>query len=121
MFAGASLIVLVQVAQFPSEWRILRFSLLGVSILCFTGRVGITAYREAKTAETVRRQAMAMDSAADGISIIGENGEHIYVNAAFARMMGYERPESMLGVHWQKVYDPRDVQLAREQVRKSLE
>jgi PAS domain S-box-containing protein len=117
----APLIVLVQVAQFPSEWRVLRFSLLGVSILCFAVRIGISGYREAQTAETVRRQALAMDSAADGISIIGENGEHIYVNAAFARMMGYEGPESMLGVHWQNVYDPRDIQPIHEQVRKSLE
>jgi PAS domain S-box-containing protein len=121
MFAVAPLIVLVQVAQFPSEWRILRFSLLGVSILCFAVRLGISGYREANTAETVRRQALAMDSAADGISIIGENGQHIYVNTAFARMMGYESPESMMGVHWQKIYDPRDVQLVHEQVRKSLE
>jgi PAS domain S-box-containing protein len=120
IFVLAPLIVLVQVAQFPSEWRILRFSLLGVSILCFAVRIGISGYREARTAETARRQALAMDSAADGISIIGENGEHIYVNAAFARMMGYERPESMLGAHWQKVYDPRDVQLIQAEVRKAL-
>jgi PAS domain S-box-containing protein len=121
MFAVAPLIVLVQVAQFPSEWRILRFSLLGVSIVCFAVRLGISGYREAKIAETVRRQALAMDSAADGISLIGENGEHIYVNAAFARMMGHESPESMLGLHWQKIYDPRDVQLIHAKVRKSLE
>jgi PAS domain S-box-containing protein len=120
-FVLAPLIVLVQVAQFPSEWRILRFSLLGVSILCFAVRVGIGGYREAKTAETVRRQALAMDSAADGISIVGENGEHVYVNVAFARMMGHESPESMLGVHWEKIYDPRDVQLIHEQVREALE
>jgi PAS domain S-box-containing protein len=121
IFVLAPLIVLVQVAQFPSEWHILRFSLLGVSILCFAVRIGISGYREARTAETVRRQALAMDSAADGISIIGENGEHVYVNAAFARMMGHEKPESMLGVHWQKIYDPRDVQLVQQEVRKSLE
>ena len=120
-FVLAPLIVLVQVAQFPSEWRVLRFSLLGISILCFAVRIAISGYREAKIAETVRRQALAMDSAADGISIIGENGEHIYVNAAFARMMGHESPESMLGLHWQKIYDPRDVQLIHAKVRESLE
>jgi PAS domain S-box-containing protein len=120
MFAVAPLIVLVQVARFPSEWRTLRFSLLGVSILCFAVRLGISGYREAKTAQTVRRQALAMDSAADGISIIGDNGEHIYANAAFARMMGYKSPESMLGVHWQKIYDPRDIELIHATVRASL-
>ena len=121
IFVLAPLIVLVQVAQFPSEWRVLRFSLLGVSILCFAVRIGISGYREAKTAETVRRQALAMDAAADGISILGEDGKHIYVNAAFARMMGHESPESMLGVNWRQIYDPRDIELLHQQVRKSLE
>jgi PAS domain S-box-containing protein len=121
IFVLAPLIVLVQVAQFPSEWRILRFSLLGVSILCFAVRIGISGYREAKAAETARRQALAMDAAADGISILGEDGKHIYVNAAFARMMGYESPESLLGVNWRRIYDPRDVEQFHLQVRKSLE
>jgi len=120
MFVAAPLIVLVQVAQFPSEWKILRFSLLGISILCFATRLGMSAFREAKTAEIARRQAMAMDSAADGISIVGENGVHIYVNAAFARMMGYENPEVMLGIHWSKIYDSRDIERLHQQVRNTL-
>ncbi len=120
IFVLAPLIVLVQVAQFPSEWRILRFSLLGVSILCFAVRIGMSGYREAKTAETARRQALAMDAAADGISIVGENGEHIYVNAAFAKMMGYENPESMMGVHWRNIYDQADIKLLHEVVRAAL-
>ena len=117
MFAVAPLIVLVQVAQFPSEWRILRFSLLGVSILCFAVRLGISGYREAATAETVRRQTLAMDSAAEGISILGQDGKLVYVNAAFVRMMGFDSQESMLGAYWQEIYDPREIQRLREQVR----
>jgi two-component system, cell cycle sensor histidine kinase and response regulator CckA len=108
------------VAQFPSEWKTLRFSLLGLSILCFAMRLGMSAFREAQTAEIARRQAMAMDSAVDGISIVGESGEHIYVNAAFARMMGYENPSAMIGVHWRKIYDARDIERLHEQVRQAL-
>jgi PAS domain S-box-containing protein len=121
IFVLAPLIVLVQVAQLPADWRFLRFSLLGVSILCFAARMGMGGYREAQTAETVRRQALAMDSTADGISILDEDGKHIYVNAAFARMMGHESPESMLGVNWRQIYDPQDVDLLQKQVRKALE
>jgi PAS domain S-box-containing protein len=120
LFAVAPLIVLVQVAQFPSEWQILRFSLLGVSILCFAVRLGVSGYREAATAETVRRQTLTMDSAPDGISMLDEKGQYIYVNAAFARMMGHENPESMLGVHWEKIYDPEDVASLRGGIRQSL-
>jgi PAS domain S-box-containing protein len=120
MFVVAPLIVVVQVAQFPSEWKTLRFSLLGLSILCFAMRLGMSAFREAQTAEIARRQALAMDSAVDGISILGENGEHIYVNAAFARMMGYENASSMIGVHWRKIYDARDIERLHGQVHRAL-
>ncbi|MGB7283519.1 MAG: PAS domain S-box protein [Candidatus Acidiferrum sp.] len=120
MFAVAPLIVLVQVAQFPSEWQILRFSLLGVSILCFAVRLGVSGYREAAAAETARRQALAMDSAPDGISILGEDGKYIYVNAAFAQMMGHDGPESLLGVSWEKTYDPRDIASLQGRVRQAL-
>jgi PAS domain S-box-containing protein len=61
-----------------------------------------------------------MDSAADGISILDEKGEHIYVNVAFARMMGYESPEVMLGLNWREIYDHRDVDSLQQQVRNSL-
>ncbi len=61
-----------------------------------------------------------MDAAADGISILAEDGKHIYVNTAFARMMGYESPETMLGLTWRQIYDQRDVALFEQQVRKSL-
>jgi PAS domain S-box-containing protein len=120
MFVVAPLIVVVQVAQFPSGWKTLRFSLLGLSILCFAMRLGMSAFREAQTAEIARRQAMAMDSAVDGISIVGENGEHIYVNLAFARMMGYENPSEMIGVHWKNIYDARDIQRLHGEVRQAL-
>jgi PAS domain S-box-containing protein len=120
MFVVAPLIVVVQVAQFPSEWKTLRFSLLGLSILCFAMRLGMSAFRETQTAEIARRQAMAMDSTVDGISIVGESGEHIYVNAAFARMLGYENPSAMIGVHWRDIYDRRDIERLHGQVRQAL-
>ncbi|HTQ62736.1 MAG TPA: PAS domain S-box protein [Candidatus Solibacter sp.] len=120
IFAVAPLVVLVQVAQFPSEWRILRFSLLGVSILCFAVRLGISGYREARTAETVRRQALAMDTAADGISILDKEGKLIYVNGAFARMMAYDNPESVLGMPWTMVHHSSGDEALRERVRHAL-
>jgi len=40
--ALAPLIVLVQVAQLDTEWRAVRFTLLGVSILVYAARLGVT-------------------------------------------------------------------------------
>ena len=86
---GCSLDCSCQVAQFPSEWRIFGFPCWEFPF-CASRSARDQRVSGSQDSETVRRQAMAMDSAADGISIIGENGEHIYVNAAFARMMGHE-------------------------------
>jgi PAS domain S-box-containing protein len=119
-FALAPLIILLQVSQLGTEWRLLRFSLLGVSIVCFAARLGISQFREAKSANAVRTHALAMESAADGISILGANGEHLYANSAFARMIGYENAGAMLGKPWRRVYDARDVGLLEDQVRQSL-
>jgi PAS domain S-box-containing protein len=35
-------------------------------------------------------------------------------------MMGYESPETMLGLTWRQIYDPRDIGQFEQQVRKSL-
>jgi PAS domain S-box-containing protein len=118
--ALAPLIILFQVAQLQTEWRLLRFSLLGVSIVCYAARLGISQYREAKSANEAMTHALAMDSAADGISILGKEGEHLYVNSAFTRMMGFERGSAMLGKSWREVYNERDIALLEDHVRDSL-
>ncbi len=119
-FALAPLIVLLQVAEMGTEFRALRFSLLGVSIVCYAARFGISQYREAKTADTLRRHTGAMDSAINGIAILDARGAHTYVNASFAQMMGYEGPEAILGRLWQEIYDPKDVERVQAEIRDSL-
>src|SRR5262249_9908760 len=88
-FALAPLVVLLQVAKFGSGWRIASFSLLGISMVCFAARLGISQSRQAKTADSLRRHTQAMDLAIDGMAILDPQAVHSYVNAAFARMMGY--------------------------------
>jgi PAS domain S-box-containing protein len=119
-FALAPLIVLLQVAQLGTEWRAWRFSLLGVSILCYAARFGISQYREAKTADTLRRHTRAMDWAINGIAILDARGVHTYVNGSFAQMMGYEGPEALLGRSWQGIYDPQEVERVKIEIRDSL-
>jgi len=87
--ALAPLIVLVQVAQLDTEWRAVRFTLLGVSILVYAARLGVTQYRQSKTEDTLQRHNRAMDSAVNGIAIVDAKGQHTYANAAFARMLGH--------------------------------
>jgi PAS domain S-box-containing protein len=119
--ALAPLIILFQVSQLQTEWRLLRFSLLGISIVCYAARLGISQYREAKSANEVMTHALAMESAADGISIVDGKGEHLYANSAFAKMMGFERASGIIGRSWREVYDVKDTELLQDHVRESLE
>jgi PAS domain S-box-containing protein len=119
-YALAPLIVLVQVAQLPAGWKVWRFSLLAVSIVCYAIRLCISQFRESQSMETVRRHALAMDSAVDGMAIVSSAGVYTYANAAFARMNGHTGPESMLGRYWRTVVDARDAEAMESQIREGL-
>jgi PAS domain S-box-containing protein len=118
--ALAPLIVLVVVAQLGSEWRWIGFLLLGTSIICYAMRLGVSQYREAKTAELVQRDTLAMDSAMDGMAIVSPQGKYTYVNAAFSRMMGHAKPETMIGKPWVKMHAAKDVRPVEHEIRDAL-
>src|SRR3984893_2933461 len=111
MLALAPLTVLLLVAQLGREWRLIGFSLLGVSLLCYAARLGVTEFRQAQGANTVQMHSLAMEAAVDGISILDRKGEHVYANSAFARLMGFQSTLAMLGKPWREIYDHRDVAL----------
>lgn len=49
------------------------------------------------------RIIQALETTGEGISLLDENGEFIYVNQAYAETYGYE-PEELLGEHWEMLY-----------------
>ncbi len=54
-----------------------------------------------KAQETiVRRQQQAMDSAMDGIAVMNDAGEYLYLNRAHATLFGYDRPDELVGQSW---------------------
>ena len=120
-FALAPLIILWQVSQLAPEWRLLRFSLLGVSIVCYAARLGISQYREAKSSNAVLTHTLAMDSAINGMAILDAEGKYIYVNTAYARMIGNTNREQVLGKSWREVPSPRDVASVVSEVREALQ
>jgi len=118
--ALAPLIVLLQVAQLGTEWRAVRFTLLGVSIVCYAVRLGVTQYRQNQTEDTLQRHNRAMDSAVNGIAIVDVKGHHTYANAAFAQMLGHDTTESIVGRPWKDVYAPQDIRRVEKEIRESL-
>src|SRR5882724_4479846 len=120
MLALAPLTVLVLVEQLEGEWRLIGFTSLVISLLCYAARLGVTEFRQVQSANAVQMHSQAMESAADGISILDAQGGHVYANSAFARMMGFESARAMMGKSWREIYDHRDVALLQDQVRESL-
>ncbi len=119
-FALAPLIVLLQVSQLGSQWRVLRFTLLGVSIVCYAARLAISQSREAKSAYALQTHTLAMESAINGMAILDPEGKYIYVNPSYARMMGYPNPEPLIGKPWDEMSDPQDVAPVRADIRDGL-
>ena len=120
MLALAPLAVLILVAQLGREWRVVGFSLLGISLLCYAARLAVTEFRQAQGANVVQMHSLAMEAAVDGISILDRKGEHVYANSAFARMMGFQSTQAMLGKPWREIYDHRDVAFLEDQIRDVL-
>src|SRR5208282_4533595 len=83
-------------------------------------RIALSQYRQQKNAETVRRQTLAMDSSADGMSILDEKGLHAYANSSFARMLGFTGPESIIGQTWSAAFALQDMDHLEPEIRRSL-
>jgi PAS domain S-box-containing protein len=60
-----------------------------------------------------KRQRKAIETAQEGISILNEDGEYIYVNQAYADIYGYD-PDEMEEEHWELIYPDSDTAMVRD-------
>ncbi len=78
-------------------------------------------YVETAAAEAQRkRQLNAIEAAQEGIAILDEDGEFIYVNEAYTDLYGYDR-EEMLGEHWRLVYPDDEVSFGSDVVLSAVD
>jgi PAS domain S-box-containing protein len=120
MFAFLPLAILFLVSELGPDWKALRYSLLAISFVCYALRIALVQFRHQLGAETVRRQTLAMDTSSDGMSILDGNGIHVYANSAFAKMLGFEAPEKMIGQPWRVVFGSQKISTLETEVRNSL-
>jgi PAS domain S-box-containing protein len=111
-FALAPLMVLLEVKQVGPEQHFLRFSLLGISILCFAARLGLSEYRQSQQLESLRQREhqlesakselsvqkafleQLIESAPEAIAIVDLNMIVQRVNQEFTRLFGYTADEA---------------------------
>ena len=120
MFAFLPLAILFLLSELGPSWKPLRYSLLAVSFVCYALRIALVQFGHQQRAETVRRQSLAMDTSSDGMSILDGNGVHVYANAAFAKMLGFDSPERIIGQPWRVVYAFQEISKLEIEVRTAL-
>ncbi|MGB7846596.1 MAG: PAS domain S-box protein [Candidatus Acidiferrum sp.] len=121
IFAFVPMAILFFVVELGPGWKLIRFSLLGISFVCYALRIAMSQFRQQRGEETVRRQALAMDTSVDGIALLDENGLHSYANSAFASMFGFDGLGRIVGRPWRIVYAFQEISRLEPEVRKSLE
>jgi len=80
----------------------------------------VNAVERARAEQAKRRHLDAIEAAQEGISIVAESGEYVYVNQAYADIYGYE-PEEMLGESFTITYPDEDIELVQADVIPDLE
>ena len=69
-----------------------------------------------KTETTLKRQIAAIEATSEGIGIINENDEYIYLNKAHYEMFGYDKAEDLLGKTWREIYYPDEIQRIEQEI-----
>jgi len=124
-FALVPLIVLLEVKQVGPGQHFLRFSLLAISILCFTARLALSEYRQSQQLESLRQRELQLESAKselsvqkafleqliesapEAIAIVDLNMIVQRINQEFTRLFGYT-PEDACGRHLHALIVPSE-------------
>lgn len=62
----------------------------------------------------------AMESSIDGIAILNDEEEYIYVNNAHAEIYGYDSPKELIGKTWELLYAPDELKRFKETIMQEL-
>ena len=57
----------------------------------------------------LKRQRLAMDAAMDGMAVLNDAGEYLYLNRAHATLFGYDSVDDLLGKPWRLLYSTDEV------------
>jgi len=69
---------------------------------------------------TLRKQLAAIEAAMDGIAVLNQEGEYLYLNKAHVQLFGYSSASELLGKTWQEIYYPDEIQRIENEIFPSL-
>ncbi|WP_137290313.1 PAS domain-containing protein [Natronorubrum halophilum] len=62
----------------------------------------------------------AIEATMDGIAILDEDEEYVYVNESHAKMYGFDDPDTMIGKSWQILYNSDELERFEQEIMTSL-
>jgi PAS domain S-box-containing protein len=68
----------------------------------------------------LRQQTNAMDAAIDGMALLNEEEEYVYLNKAHAKVYGYENAGELIGKSWRILYDADVIQRFEQEIMPEL-
>ncbi|RKD95327.1 GAF domain-containing protein [Halopiger aswanensis] len=80
----------------------------------------VDAVEASRTRRQRRRHHTAIETAQEGISIVGADGRFQYVNDAYAELYGYD-PDELLGEDWELLYPDSEVEFVRSELIPAVE
>jgi PAS domain S-box-containing protein len=73
-----------------------------------------------KTESKLMQESIALEHAMDGIAILNNKSEYIYVNDSHVKMFGYEKEEELIGKTWHIFYDQIEIERLEKEVFPSI-
>jgi PAS domain S-box-containing protein len=59
--------------------------------------------------EAMKRQLAAVEAASDGIAILNQQGEYIYLNQAHVQIFGYDNAQTLISKTWREFYPSDEI------------
>ncbi len=83
-------------------------TLFVVILLAFGYVIARLVAKHSAGEEIARKQATAIESSMDGISIYSPENRYVFVNEAYAKMNGYDSPVEIIGKSYALMYDEKE-------------
>lgn len=70
-----------------------------------------------KSIESVlNKMTIAVQDAMDGIAVLNENGQYLYVNEAHIKMFGYSNDQDFIGKKWEMLYEDNEIKYLKDKI-----
>ncbi|WP_017720849.1 PAS domain S-box protein [Kamptonema formosum] len=112
LYMDKQLIGMVGVANRPSgyDWHLVEYLQPFLSTCANIREAHRNDQRRQIAEQGLKQQLAAMEAASDGIAILNQDSEFIYLNTAHLHLFGYQHLGGLVGKTWRELYCPDEIE-----------